>query len=105
MPYLICHTQDCLPAPVFMSSKGNCPVNSPVIRYSQLISAQVEQFPSSFNRGSVKKARSLPLSINGLPLPLNFLLAQSLIIPVTTFEVMPRAVSGPASGCEEPCHG
>jgi len=88
-----------------MSSRGNCPVNSPVIHYSQLISAQVEEFPSSFNRGSVKKAHSLPLSMNGLPLLLDFLLAQSLIIPVTTFEVTPRAGSDPVSGCEEPCHG
>jgi hypothetical protein len=72
--------------------------------YSQLISGQVEEFPSPFSRGSVKKARNLPLSMKGLPV-LDLLLVQSLITPVTTFEDMPRADSGPVSRCEEPCRG
>jgi len=100
MPVSICHTQVCLPAPVLMPYKDKLPCY-----YSQLISAQVQEFPSSFSRGSVKKACSLPLSTNGLPTLLHFLPVQSLITPVTTFEDMPRAGSGPVRGCAEPCRG
>ena len=100
MPVCVYHTQDCLQAPVLMSLKINCPV---IILSWFLVT--LRNSPALLAERLLGKARSLPLSMTGLPVPLDLLLVQSLITPVITLEDMPRAGSGPVSGCEEPCRG
>jgi hypothetical protein len=49
------------------------------------------------------KARSLPLSSNGLPILVMFPAHQALITLLATFAGMPKADSGPISESEELC--
>jgi hypothetical protein len=68
-----------------------CPVSKHSVTVSYLVSAQVEQFPNCFSRGSFKNALYLPLSTNELPISSRFLVVQPLITPLAVFVDLPRA--------------
>ena len=100
-PAGICDTSDCLPAPV---KTGVLVKNSVLLATLSLCTAGIcsEQFPFSFSRWSFNKALSVPLPRYGQRMLPMF---PARVVPdysIPTFANVPRAGSGPVSGCEEP---
>jgi hypothetical protein len=80
--------------------RWKCPVSN--CHYSELVSAQIEQFTSFSCRGFLRKLLACLCPCMDCQCSSCFLLVQSVITPLATFADIPSAGSGPLNGCEEP---
>jgi len=104
MPVCIFHTQDSLPAPVYIVVflKWQCPVSSPII-IGSWIPLRLSNSSAFIAENCIREPLTCFCSWMDCQYSSCFLFIQFLLTFVTTFADMTRTGSGSESGCEEPC--
>jgi hypothetical protein len=98
MPLCICHNSRLQRHPFTCW----CPVSSPIIIHSQFL-PKSNNSPALLEEGLLRRPRACFHLRTDHQHSLGFQLVKPPVTPLATFADMPRKVSGPVSGFEEPC--